>query len=457
MNLTNVLVKLRDDIKIWTTNNLSELKTRLNTHANTAEIHTTANEKNKVHLTNIGYGECATAANVAEKTVTITTNPEWKLEPGAMVFVKFTNTNTATDVTLNVNETGPKSIWGSSAIVTGTSSAYTGYKNRIISYVYDGTQYIWTGSSHMVSYSNASLGQGYATCSTAAATAAKTASISSSFAYTTGGTVSIRFTNGNTASKPTLNINSKGAKNIYFNNAALTDTSLIKAGDVVTFMYSSNFHIIAINGVSVTAGAYGPSSNITLSPTNKTFTVPQITTDQTGRITGAANRTMTLPNFALSDTIGGSAKMAKAVNITRPTKSILEAAGDMDLFTEKVFFFGSDGFTYGAPSNYVIINAKKGANHRTILDCYSLQTGDHYINGCMYAETENMGGWTGWILQPNPTSLQDTLSQAKTYTNECLKSYYTKTQIDNLNLISVAEIDAICGATIQVANEGVKF
>lgn len=412
-------------------------------------------------------------------------------------------------------------------------------------------------------YSNVKLGHGYAACSTAASTVAKTASISSSFAYTTGGTVSIRFTNGNTASKPTLNINSKGAKNIYFNNAALTDTSLIKAGDVVTFMYSSNFHIIAINGVSVTAGAYGPSSNITLSPTNKTFTVPQITTDQTGRITGAANRTMTLPNFALSDTIGGSAKMAEAVNITRPTKSILEVAGDMDLFTEKVFFFGSDGFTYGAPSNYVIINAKKGANHRTILDCYNLQNGDHHINGCMNAQTGSTQSganvWTGWILQPNPTSLEeaktmyvnvtginedtfrltldktfvqiqegimknrniilrlplsllgadngaisvpmkihseelivfntflapeafgntmlitilltaedvctantyypfeDVLAQAGNYVDERLNDYYTASQINNLNLISVAEIDAICGATIQVANEGVKF
>lgn len=244
MNLTNVLVKLRDDIKIWTTNNLSELKTRLNTHANTAEIHTTANEKNKVSLTNIGYGECATAANVAEKTVTITTNPEWKLEPGAIVFIKFANTNTATGVTLNVNETGPKSIWGSSAIVTGTSSAYTGYKNRIIGYVYDGTQYVWTGSSHMVSYSNPALGQGYATCSTAAATAAKTASLSS-YSLQTGGIVSIKFSN-DVPANATLNVNSKGAKSIYYRGSKIT-AGVIHAGDIATFMYSSYYHLISID------------------------------------------------------------------------------------------------------------------------------------------------------------------------------------------------------------------
>ena len=96
-------------------------------------------------------------------------------------------------------------------------------------------------------YTNVKLGHGYATCSTAAGTAAKTASLSS-YTLTTGGIVAVRFTNGNTASSPTLNIASKGAKSIYYNGAALTDTSLIKAGDVVTFIYSSQYHIIAING-----------------------------------------------------------------------------------------------------------------------------------------------------------------------------------------------------------------
>lgn len=95
-------------------------------------------------------------------------------------------------------------------------------------------------------YTNVKLGHGYCTCSTAAATAAKTASLSN-YTLTTGGIVAVRFTNGITVASPTLNINSKGAKSIYYNGAALTDTSLIKAGDVVTFIYSSQYHIIAIN------------------------------------------------------------------------------------------------------------------------------------------------------------------------------------------------------------------
>ena len=47
----------------------------------------------------------------------------------------------------------------------------------------------------------------------------------------------------------------------------------------------------------------------------------------------------------------------------------------------------------------------------------------------------------------------NTLENAKKYTNETLTNYYTKTQIDSLNLITVDEIDAICGAQIAMASE----
>ena len=57
----------------------------------------------------------------------------------------------------------------------------------------------------------------YGTCDTAAATAAKVATIqdSQSFALQTGITVHIKFTNTNSVASPTLNVNSTGAKTIY--------------------------------------------------------------------------------------------------------------------------------------------------------------------------------------------------------------------------------------------------
>lgn len=61
-------------------------------------------------------------------------------------------------------------------------------------------------------------------CSTAASTAAKTASTSGGdFEKRSGAQIIVKFTNGNTASDPTLNIDSTGAAPIYLNGAALED------------------------------------------------------------------------------------------------------------------------------------------------------------------------------------------------------------------------------------------
>jgi hypothetical protein len=71
----------------------------------------------------------------------------------------------------------------------------------------------------------------YGTCSTASATVAKTVSITD-FVLTTNVRVTIKFTNANTATNATLNINSTGAKEIYYhgtnvpNNIMVANTTL---------------------------------------------------------------------------------------------------------------------------------------------------------------------------------------------------------------------------------------
>jgi len=84
---------------------------------------------------------------------------------------------------------------------------------------------------------NVHLGQGYGTCSTAAATAAKAVTLSG-YELTTGGIVAVKFTNGLCANA-TLNINSKGAKNIFINGATVTATTCknVLAGDIAYFIY----------------------------------------------------------------------------------------------------------------------------------------------------------------------------------------------------------------------------
>ena len=79
------------------------------------------------------------------------------------------------------------------------------------------------GSTHLIAST------AYATCATEAATGAKVATVQDSQAFTlvTGVTVHVKFTYANTASSPTLNVNSTGAKNIcrYGTTAVGTNTS----------------------------------------------------------------------------------------------------------------------------------------------------------------------------------------------------------------------------------------
>ena len=85
----------------------------------------------------------------------------------------------------------------------------------------------------------ASLPSNYCTCNTVAGTAEKTASLTG-FTLTTGAVVYVKFTYTNTASNPTLNINSTGAKSIKkYGTTAIgtTETASWMAGGIVTFVY----------------------------------------------------------------------------------------------------------------------------------------------------------------------------------------------------------------------------
>jgi len=200
-------------------------------------------------------GTCGSAADAQNKEAYVDTR--FKLVPGVTVSIKYSNTNTYANVasdegaiTLKVNNTGAYKIWygatHSGAGNTGTSTTIYGYANRYITYMFDGTYWVWLGSGadSNTTYTPQSLGFGYGTCSTAEATVAKTASLSS-YSLITNGIVAIKFTNAVPASA-TLNINSKGAKDIYYKGAAIT-ADIIKAGDFATFIYDgSHYCLIAI-------------------------------------------------------------------------------------------------------------------------------------------------------------------------------------------------------------------
>lgn len=82
----------------------------------------------------------------------------------------------------------------------------------------------------------------YGTCSTAAATVAKTVTISG-FVLEVGATATVKFSYTNSASNPTLNVNSTGAKSIYYNGAAITSSYLV-ANRVYTFVYDGTNYLV---------------------------------------------------------------------------------------------------------------------------------------------------------------------------------------------------------------------
>ena len=88
----------------------------------------------------------------------------------------------------------------------------------------------------------------YGVCGTAAGTAAKTVTPSNTnWALNIGAMAIIKFTYANTATSATLNINSTGAKAIYYEGAAIA-SGVIEAGDTCVFVYTgSNWLLIAID------------------------------------------------------------------------------------------------------------------------------------------------------------------------------------------------------------------
>ena len=94
------------------------------------------------------YGICSTSAAIAAKTVTIT---GFTLVTGAIIHVKFTYANTASTVTLNVNNTGAKSIYYKGADFKNTIGSTGLTSNCIYELLYNGTQYEITGYLHPTS------------------------------------------------------------------------------------------------------------------------------------------------------------------------------------------------------------------------------------------------------------------------------------------------------------------
>jgi hypothetical protein len=103
---------------------------------------------------------------------------------------------------------------------------------------------LWSPDNNST-YTDPKLGFGYAS-STAGTSPAFTASITDYTLAGNGGLVAIKFS-ANVPASATLNISSKGAKSIYWKNAAITD-GVIQQNDTALLVYDgSQYQLLAID------------------------------------------------------------------------------------------------------------------------------------------------------------------------------------------------------------------
>jgi hypothetical protein len=201
-------------------------------------------------------GTCSTAGNVAIKQVDIPNFPTTLVNGvetpivGSVIAVKFANTDSHSESQgkIKVNNTPAYSVWYHQSEITATSSSSRsfGLQNRYNFYLFDGSYWVWVsyGIDNDSTYTPQSLGFGYASCTTAAATAAKTASLTD-FVLKNGGLVVVYF-QYDVPAQSTLNINNTGAKEIHYKDSRIA-AGVIKAGDKCLFIYNGNYMLIAID------------------------------------------------------------------------------------------------------------------------------------------------------------------------------------------------------------------
>ena len=257
-----------------------------------------------------GYGTCSTAQATAEKAVTLA---DYALVKGGIVAVKFTNALCAS-ATLNINTKGAKPVYINGAAVTSTNAATVAAGDTAY-FMYDGTAYhlmgtdraatnpivnitrsgttftatrldgstfTFTQQDNNTTYTQEKLGQGYGTCSTAEATAAKVVALAD-YELVKNGVVAIKFSYGLCASA-TLNINSKGAKPVFINGAAATSTTCkeVQAGDIALFIYDgTQYHFLVSDRVSKSAITGLSISGKTITYTRADASTGTITTQDT--------------------------------------------------------------------------------------------------------------------------------------------------------------------------------
>lgn len=192
------------------------------------------------------FGTCATAGGTAAKVVSVS-DPSWELKIGTIIGIKFTYTNTATHVTLNVNNTGAKQIWYDYASYTDSNPKVCGFAGRLNYYMYDGTYWCWLNRG--VEYEPSAY------CDSDPSGGAKTA-VCSRYTLLAKSYVQIAMIYTNThVGALTLNINKEGAKPIYINGTASSSSNhTLPAGTYFIYYDGTNYYFRTDGKLTIDGG-----------------------------------------------------------------------------------------------------------------------------------------------------------------------------------------------------------
>ena len=249
---SNKVVTIPDAVATGTTGATNGLMTaadkqKLNGIASGAEVNQNA-------FSNVKVGSITVAADTKTDTLEIVAGGATTIKADSTNKITISSTDksvtaAANHYTPSTDSSAEKDASGGTAtqlptsstgtlvqVVTGVQMDAKGHVTGVVS------KGLWSPNN---TYSNTSLGQGYGTCATEEATAAKVVTLSD-YSLTTGGIVAVKFTYGLCASA-TMNINSRGAKKIFIDGAEVTDTTAkrVLAGDIAYFIFDgTQYHFL---------------------------------------------------------------------------------------------------------------------------------------------------------------------------------------------------------------------
>lgn len=174
---------------------------------------------NGTNVTALGGGGTTTLGSGTAGTLPVTQGGTGATVLSAITVGKASSLETARNIVASLGSSVAGSFQGTAAVTVGTQ----------------GTLPVNKGGTGVTT----ATPMFYGTCSTAASTVAKAVTCSG-FVLTTGAQIVVKFTNTSTATAPTLNVNSTGAKTIQYQGYSLVSGAL-RASGFYHFLYDGTY------------------------------------------------------------------------------------------------------------------------------------------------------------------------------------------------------------------------